>query len=243
MENIVFSKNYIWRHPDNVYFVTLQINATKQYKLIMDIRYNKIGIKSDNPEIYEENTKISSKWYNYGDELEGNFEHISSNHRYMRNMFEIGFDVATTLHILPNFSKSLLFRRKYLDVPYPAYGHIGLYRFEYECSSINEFWLIGDDQMTIRVIKVRAFCNNLTVCQEKHPRTNIEYDVIESIQIFDWVDKIRAGLDDIYPCAELCEWILEESIQFYTPIIIEKINSVNYFPGDIIKLITKYVIC
>lgn len=233
MSKIVSTKRYIWRIPDKIYFVTFRINERKQFKLSIDIRNKPIGSKSDNINDYKERDgKIVSGWINYRDNISKTFQDISGSRRFIRPMSEIAFDYYQLMHVNPKFSHASLFKRKYLEIPYPSYN-VMEHDEEYECNEINEFWLCGNNKMEITLAKFRTYYRNITV-EEENDIINTDND---STGICDIKDQLGAE----YPKAELAEWALEEIFIFYKPRIHDEVVQIISY-NDLARIVVEYVL-
>jgi hypothetical protein len=233
MDKVIFTRNYVWKTPGKICFVTFRINEKRQYKISIDVREKVAACKSD--DIKDHKTrydKITSGWIIYGNELQGMFKEIYANEKTMRFMSKIAFDCAEYMHVMPELSQSILFSRKYLEIPYPAFDDTN-YDEVYVCSNSYEFWLSGDNQMNIIVTKLRSYYRTLTIASE--------CIIFRSKDYPNGVTDCRDNFDEDYPADVLNEWILEEAINFYKPKICDQVSQIISVSG-IANLIAEYVI-
>lgn len=233
MDKVIFTRNYVWKIPGKIYFVTFKINEKKQYKLSIDIREKNVTCKSDDIKDHKNRySKITSGWINYGSQLHGAFEDISGSRKTMRFMSKVAFDYAEIMHVMPELSRSILFSRKYLEIPYPEHDE-DEFDENYQCGIFNEFWLSGDNQMNIMVTKLRSYYRTLTISSINK--------IFDSKDYSNGVSGCRNHFNQDYPEDVLHEWILEEAINFYKPRIYNQTIQIITV-GDIANLIAEYII-
>lgn len=242
MSIVLTTRNYVWKQPGKIYFVTMKIDDQKRYKISIDIRKKPISSKSDDIKDYKDRTvKITGGWITYLDDLPDGIQPISSG-ELMRNMSEIAFDYGEFTFLFPEFTRSMLFKRKYFEVPYPRNGQVD-YDEEYEMGVYSEYLLSGNNLMEIKISKFRSYYRNFKLEKavdifdvSKLPSTD------EDNQRFCWIDVVKDKFDEDYPVPELFEWALEQAFSFYQPIISTEIDGLRIFPNCISILIMLYVI-
>lgn len=241
-DNIIFSKEYIWKKHGKIHLVSFKINNERQYKIDIKTYINQKGTSTDAIIQDKKPEKLhSGKWINEYGEMWRYCDSLFDDEGLEREFAILTYDYVIEMKTEAHYTDAPLFKRLYLLGEYPTdftrenvLDNYWRKEVEYNYCSTTEFWLIGYDITDIYARTIKRKPETVQIWEEGRITCFVEHD--------DWLYRLREASEDEFPKNTIYKWILKKIIKFYYPIILEKLKDSKYFPNVLCDLIAKYVI-